>query len=204
MNDFGDRLGHGLRIFRLENVSAHINAGCYGMVSIFSDQMNYFSWKHAAPSFIDFKLDSEKFNKATFYRAIMENAAFVTKANIESINDITNTAPKSVIFGGGASKSGLWCQIVSDVLNLPVKVPVVREATALGAAICAGVGAKVYESFDDAISKVVQFDKTFEPNEKNHIIYESYYQKWKKVYKAQLDLADQGYTDHMWIAPGLK
>jgi autoinducer-2 kinase len=188
---------------QMEKRARNVPVGSNGMVATFSDKMNYISWKHAAPSFIDFKLDSDKFNKATFYRAIMENAAFVTKGNIELVNEITNTSPESITFAGGASKSDLWCQIIADVLNKPVKVPVVRESTALGAAICAGVGANIYESFDDAISKVVKIEKTFHPIEDNHRVYEDLYRKWESVYKSQLDLADNGVTDYMWIAPGL-
>ncbi|WP_342429607.1 autoinducer-2 kinase [Neobacillus sp. FSL H8-0543] len=189
---------------QMEKKARSVPAGSNGMLCTFSDQMNYSSWKHAAPGFINFKLDSEKFNKASFYRAIMENAAFVTKGNIELVNDLTNTSPESIIFAGGASKSELWCQIVSDVLNKPIKVPVVKESTALGAAICAGVGAKVYNDFDDAISKVIKFEKTYYPNHENKVVYEDLYKNWKAIYKNQLELADNGLTEHMWIAPGIK
>ncbi|WP_040209215.1 autoinducer-2 kinase [Neobacillus jeddahensis] len=187
---------------QMEKRAQSVPAGCNRMICTFSDKMNYFSWKHAAPSFVDFKFDSS-FNKATFYRAIMENAAFVTRGNIETVSKSTNKSPETIIFGGGASKSDLWGQIVADVLNKKVKIPVVKEATALGAAICAGVGAGVYRSFNEAIDQVVKFEKTFEPNEANRFIYEELYKKWEAVYKVQLDLADQGYTNHMWIAPGL-
>ncbi|MCM3570447.1 autoinducer-2 kinase [Neobacillus mesonae] len=187
---------------QMEKRAKQVPAGCHGMICTFSDKMNYFSWKHAAPSFIDFKFN-HSFTKATFYRAIMENAAFVTKGNMDEVFKTTNKLPDSIVFGGGASKSDLWCQIVADVLNMKVKVPVVKESTALGAAICAGVGAGVYESFHDAIERVVKFEKTFEPNESNHSIYEELYKKWEAVYKVHLALADEGMTDHMWIAPGL-
>ncbi|MFJ7929916.1 autoinducer-2 kinase [Peribacillus sp. NPDC096448] len=189
---------------QMEKRARNIPAGSYGMLCTFSNIMNYKSWKHAAPSFINYKLDSEKFNKASFYRSIMENAAFVTKGNIELVNEITNTSPESIIFAGGASKSDLWCQIVSDVLNKPLRVPVVRESTALGAAICAGVGAKVYDDFHDAILKVIKFEKTYYPNHENNVVYEDLYKKWKDIYKKQLELADNDLTEHMWIAPGLK
>ncbi|WP_462410535.1 autoinducer-2 kinase [Neobacillus sp. Marseille-QA0830] len=187
---------------QMEKKAQSVPAGCHGMIGTFSDKMNYFSWKHAAPSFIDFKF-TDSFNKATFYRAIMENAALVTRGNIENVTKVTNQWPESIVFGGGASKSDLWCQILSDVLNAKVKVPVVKEATALGAAICAGVGAGIYDSFQDAIDKVVKFEKTFEPTESNRSIYDELYNKWETIYKVQLELADQGYTEHMWIAPGL-
>lgn len=189
---------------QMEKRARNIPVGSYGMLCTFSDIMNYKSWKHAAPSFINFKLDPDKFNKASFYRAIMENAAFVTKGNIDLVNSITSTSPESIVFAGGASKSDLWCQIVCDVLNIPLKIPVIRESTALGAAICAGVGAKVYQSFNDAISKVITFEKTYHPDPENNEVYEELFSKWKEVYKKQLELADKKLTDNMWIAPGLK
>jgi len=55
-----------------------IPAGCYGMMCTFSDVMNYISWRHAAPSFINFGLEPEKYNRYTFYRAILENTAMIT------------------------------------------------------------------------------------------------------------------------------
>ena len=42
----------------------------------------------------------------------------------------------SLVFAGGGSKGALWSQILSDVTGLPVRVPVVREATALGCEMC--------------------------------------------------------------------
>jgi sugar (pentulose or hexulose) kinase len=44
---------------------------------------------------------------------------------------------------GGAAKSPVWPQIVTDVLDLHVTVPAVRDAAARGAAILAGTGAGV-------------------------------------------------------------
>jgi autoinducer-2 kinase len=201
--DIQDKTGESIYV-QMEKRAQNIPAGSFGLLCTFSDQMNYKSWKHAAPGFINFKLDSEKYNKSSFYRSIMENAAFVTKGNIELVNAITNTSPESIIFAGGASKSELWCQIVSDVLNKPIKVPVVKESTALGAAICAGVGAKVYEDFNDAMAKVIHFERTYLPNQENREVYDELFSKWKDIYKHQLELADSGLTEHMWIAPGIK
>lgn len=188
---------------QMERRAAKVPAGCYGMISTFSDTMNYISWRHSAPSFIDFKINSEKFNKATFYRAIMENSAYATRGNMELVNDITKTSPQQIIFAGGASKSELWCQIVCDTLNKPLKVPVVKESTALGAAICAGIGAKIYSDFNDAIKRVVKFEKVYKPIPENVATYNLMFDKWKNVYAKQLELADKGITEHMWIAPGL-
>ena len=42
---------------------------------------------------------------------------------------------------GGAAKSPIWPQIVTDATGLPVTVPAVRDAAARGAALLAGAGA---------------------------------------------------------------
>ena len=43
----------------------------------------------------------------------------------------------------------MWAQILADVLGVPARVPVVKESTALGAAVYAGLGAGLYASLDD-------------------------------------------------------
>ena len=183
--------------------AAKIPAGCYGMYCTFSDVMNYICWKHAAPTFTNFALDPDKFNRYTFYRAIMENSAMATKGNIELVTSVTGEFPKEIIFASGASKSPLWCQIVSDVLNIPVHVPQVKEATALGAAILAGKGVGIYTDIEETMKKVVKIEKTYYPNEENAKVYQDLYDKWRKVYAAQLALANEGLTKNMWSAPGV-
>ena len=190
--------------YQLMNVeAAKIPAGCYGMMCTFSDVMNFIAWKHAAPTFTNFDFDAEKFNKYTFYRAIMENTAMVTRGHVELVREATGNAPNEIVFAGGASKGDIWCQILSDVLGLPVKVPVVREATALGAAILAGYGAGIYKDISEASRRLVKWDQTFIPNMENHQVYEAMYAPWREVYHAQLSLSDHGLTRYMWVAPGL-
>ncbi|NLV57605.1 MAG: autoinducer-2 kinase [Clostridiales bacterium] len=180
-----------------------IPAGCYGMMCAFSDVMNFISWKHAAPTFTNFDFDPERFNKYTFYRAIMENSAMITKGHLELVLEATGNAPQEIVFAGGASKGGVWCQILADVLGLPVKVPLVKEATALGAAILAGHGAGIYPDIAQAARELVRWERTYQPNAENHKRYEEMYAPWREVYQAQLALSDRGLTRYMWVAPGL-
>lgn len=183
--------------------AAKIPAGCYGMMCAFSDVMNFINWKHAAPTFTGFELDPERFNRYTFYRAILENTALLVKGHMELVHEATGNLPSEIIFAGGASKSLLWSQILADVLGIPVKVPVVKEATALGAAILAGYGVGIYKSIEDGARKTVKWDRTFEPNMENHKVYEKLYNVWRSVYAAQLELVNEGLTKPMWVAPGL-
>ena len=184
--------------------AAKIPAGCYGMMCTFSDVMNFIAWRHAAPTFTNFDFDPDKFNKYTFYRAIMENTAMIAKGHMELVHEATGNRPSEVVFAGGASKGDIWCQIVSDVLGLTVKVPVVREATALGAAILAGYGVGIYKDISEASRHLVKWAKVYEPNMENHAVYNEMFATWRKVYDAQLALSDEGTTRYMWVAPGLQ
>lgn len=180
-----------------------IPAGSYGMMCTFSDVMNFIAWKHASPTFTNFALDAQRFNKYTFYRAIMENAALVTKGHVELVREATGHAPDEVVFASGASKGDVWCQIVADVLGLPVRVPVVKEATALGAAILAGHGVGLYTDISATAKRLVKWERTYTPDPANHKVYQEMYAPWREVYQAQLALSDRGLTRYMWVAPGL-
>ena len=82
-------------------------------------------------------------------------------------------------------------------------MPVVKEATALGAAILAGYGVGIYKDISATARELVQWDKTYAPNMENHAVYEEMYGPWRRGYAAQLTLCDEKLTKNMWIAPGL-
>ena len=92
---------------------------------------------------------------------------------------------------------------MADVTGKPVKVPMVKEATALGAAILAGVGVGLYPGVEEAVERTVKWDRQFQPDPAVKPVYDQLYANWKKLYPAQLALRDQGLTRNMWTAPGL-
>jgi autoinducer 2 (AI-2) kinase len=190
--------------YLLERQAAQVPVGSYGIVCTFSDVMNYIRWKHAAPSFINLDISSsKKSGKSVLFRAIQENAAYVAYGNLQVIASNTGEFPKEVIFAGGASKGKLWCQIVTDVLGVPLKVPVVKEATALGSALCVAVGVGLYSSIEEAANVTVKWDKSYEPDDKAHQIYQEHYDKWRRVYEKQMELVNSHITSPMWSAPGV-
>ncbi|MCK5751750.1 MAG: autoinducer-2 kinase, partial [Mycobacterium sp.] len=183
--------------------AAEVPAGANGVLPIFSDEMHYERWEHAAPSFLDFGIDPETFSRATFFRALMENAAVVTRANLQAISAFSGSQPESVVFAGGAAKSPVWSQIVADVLGLPVRVPVVKEASALGGALCAGVGAGIYPDLPSAAGELVRWESEYQPQAANAAVYDALTERWRVAYASQLELARAGVTTPMWRAPGI-
>lgn len=186
----------------LEEMAAQVPPGAHGIVPIYSDAMDYMHWRHAAPSFLNLTVDPAVTTRGALFRALQENAAIVTRANLERIAQVTGSFPSHVIFASGASKGPLWCQILADVLQTPVHTRVVKEATALGAAICAGTGVGLYTDIPSAAQKLVQEERVYQPDPANGPIYQEAFQRWQAAYPVQLALADQGVTTSMWRAPG--
>jgi L-xylulokinase len=56
----------------------------------------------------------------------------------------------------------------TDALNLPIDVAASTEAGALGVALCAGVGAGVYASLEEAVEQSVRIIRTHLPDPAGH------------------------------------
>jgi len=203
MRWFRNSFGCGKSYSELEAMAASVPLGSYGITPVFSDRMNYGEWIHASPSFIGLGLDESKYNVASMFRALEENACIVSAINLENIKAFSGVSPSSITFASGASNGALWPQILADVTGLEVKVPVVKEATALGVAMACGIGAGVYKSFEEAGKEIVKIERTYEPNAANHTQYGEIKEKWLKVYAKQMELVREGVTEPMWKAPGV-
>jgi len=187
----------------LEEIASHVPAGSHEIMPIFSDSMKYGKWYHAAPSFLNLSIDASICNKASMFRSLQENACIVSAINLEKIEAFTGINCDEIIFAAGASKGFLWPQILADVTGKKVKIPRVKEATALGGAMAAGVGAGFYSSLKEAAEKLVVWEKEFQPNMDNFKTYSDLRVKWEIAYDAQLKLVDENITTSMWQAPGL-
>ncbi len=187
----------------LEEKAKGVPIGSYGILPIFSDSMKYGKWYHAAPAFLNLSIDPTVCNRASMFRSLEENACIVSAINLEKIKAFTGLEFNEIVFAGGASKGELWCQILADVTGCKIKVPKVTEATALGAAMAAAVGAGIYESIVTSAEELVEWDREYLPNSKNFSAYNQIKEQWQEVYANQLTLVDRGLTKSMWKAPGV-
>jgi len=187
----------------LEKKAKDVPVGSYGIMPIFSDSMKYGKWYHAAPSFLNLSIDAEMCNKASMFKSLEENAAIVSAINLQKIKEFSDVEIDEIVFAGGASKGELWCQTLADVTGCRVKIPKVTEATALGTAMAAGVGAGIYSSLVDASKGLVEWSREYEANMDNFIKYQEIKDKWIEAYEVQLKLVDDNITTSMWKAPGL-
>jgi autoinducer-2 kinase len=186
----------------LTEAAAGIPIGSDGVIPIFSDVMNYRSWKHAAPSFLNLPLDGGARLRAAMFRSLLENAAIVARANLAMVEDFSGARAHQVVLAGGSAKSPVWTQIVADVLGRPLRIPSVTEATAQGAAACAASGAGLFSSPSEAGASWVRWDREVEPVTGNHEAYAPVVERWSRAYAAQRELMTAGVTTPMWQAPG--
>lgn len=114
-------------------------------------------------------------------RAQLEGMAFAIRANAEQIMEVSGRKPTSLFACGGSTRSSLYVDILANVMSLPVIVPRFREGTAVGAAICAGVGAGTYASFEEGMQALAQPDRVTQPDSDAASQYNGHYQQWIKT-----------------------
>jgi len=188
----------------LEEAAARVPAGANGLIPIFSDAMNFGAWYHAAPSFLNMSIEPGHTTTGSLFRALQENAAIVSAENLQRVIGFSETDISGpVTFAGGASKGDLWAQILADVLQREVAIPTVREATALGCAAAAAVGARQFTNLDEAGSAFARTETIIRPDSSKQGIYADAAEKWRAAYAKQRELVDEGITNAMWKAPGL-
>ena len=79
-------------------------------------------------------------------RAVVEGNAFQIRRTLEHAlgRPDAPALPEELLIAGGPARTPLWRQVMADVLKRPVRTPATSEATALGAAILAAVGGRLF------------------------------------------------------------
>jgi autoinducer-2 kinase len=187
----------------MEEVAGTAPPGSNGLIAVFANVMDAKRWVQAAPSFLGFDVDDPgRTGRAAAIRALEEQAAFAARGHLAIIEELTRRRYAEVVFTGGAAKGDLWPRIVADVLRIPVRIPVVKESTALGAAMFAGIGAGVYRDTAEAAERIVRFERTLDPDPSVAAVYDETFDRWSEVYPHVLALSERGLLRPMWWPAG--
>lgn len=111
-------------------------------------------------------------------RSVFEANSYGVKANLDQLAEISELEFNFLKFCGGNSKSSTWMQIQADVLNLPIHVPKVHDASSVGAAILSSIGTGYYSDFEDAVSNMVKLGNIYNPRNEYMEKYKKYYRTW--------------------------
>ena len=113
-------------------------------------------------------------------RAVYEGIVF---SHLTHVNRLLRNRekPEAIRLAGGAANSEVWVQIFADVLQLPVETVECEEQGIMGAAMAAGIGAGVYESYEAAAAKLVRVSKKVMPRPDYAEVYTKKYDRYRKV-----------------------
>ncbi len=125
--------------------------------------------------------------RAHVIRAIMEGVAFSLRDSFTIFKEM-NVPVNRIRLGGGGARSPLWRQIQADVYGLPVEILEAEEGAAYGAALLAGVGAKLWPTVDAACSSVIRVKETVQPKPANAAVMNESYAAYRRVYPATRDI----------------
>jgi xylulokinase len=115
-------------------------------------------------------------------RAFLEGIALNTKWLMTPVEKFLGKKVDSIHIVGGGAQSDVWCQIFADVMNLEIKqVADPVYANARGAAWIGAVGIGEIK-FED-VSKLVEFKKSYMPNQINRTLYDERFDVFKSIYK---------------------
>jgi len=124
---------------------------------------------------------SLKHTPAHIFRAIYEGTAFGTRHILQDLAGHGFRATEIYACGGGA-KSKLWLQIHADACQVPIFLTAISEATTLGSAMCAAVGAGEFADFGKAAQQMVKVTSKIEPNADLAKEYDFYFEQYLATY----------------------
>lgn len=118
------------------------------------------------------------------FRALLEGCTFALRDIADRLDAMGLAGDEIRVVGGGA-RSRLWLQMKADVTGRPVRVLAADEATALGAAMLAGVGAGTFRDLDDAVDRLTVLDPAvFEPAPGTRAAYDDAYGRYRRLFDA--------------------
>jgi L-ribulokinase len=116
------------------------------------------------------------------YRALVESAAFGSRAIVERLRSEGVSVERVAAVGGVARKSPLVMQISSDVLGMDISVSASDQSCALGGAMFAAVAAGLYPDVLSAQAAMrAPVERVYRPDPARRATYDRIYKKYQAL-----------------------
>jgi len=124
--------------------------------------------------------------RGALFRAVLESLAYESRNSLEPLLTYPEVEQLRKIYAiGGSTRNYLLMRIKAAVLNQPITVATVAEATSLGAAILGGLGAGVYPDVPSALAQLRHDQTLIEPAPSEAALYDAYFrQVYQQLYPA--------------------
>jgi autoinducer 2 (AI-2) kinase len=123
--------------------------------------------------------------RSAFARAVAEGLAYALRGNLEQLERAAGARARQLRLGGGMSRSRGWARILASVLDRPVRLTRVPESTALGAALCAAVGAGRFGDLAQAAAALARCEVEIAARADEAARYAELYPAWLKLREAR-------------------
>lgn len=112
-------------------------------------------------------------SKSDILRAAIESIAYQITDLIRAMSQQADFSLKEIRADGGATSNEFLMQFQADMLQVPINISEIEEASALGAAIMNGFARKTWNSFDDVdvLRKNNKIIKPYETPDKMELLY---------------------------------
>jgi xylulokinase len=121
-------------------------------------------------------------------RAVLEGVAFSLRDTFTIFSELQIPVER-IRLGGGGARSPLWRQIQADVYGHAVETVKADEGAAFGAAVLAGVGARIWSSVDEACDALVETGDRVAPIPETARVMNERYSAFTRVYPALKQVA---------------
>ena len=109
----------------------------------------------------------------------MEGVAFSLRDCFELVSSFGESISNLYLIGGGA-KSGLWSQIVCDVLGRTLAKPAAQSA-AFGSALLAGIAIGLFADWRHALASCAPSAEDLRPDPNLHELYSKYFSAYREI-----------------------
>jgi len=117
-------------------------------------------------------------SRGHFIRAALESIAYAVRANLEQIEELSDSNISIIAVGGGMTRTDTWIKILTNVLGRPIRLPPTTEISSMGAYLSAATALGEFSSLEHASTSMIPRLKTIEPNQSVVSEYEELYQYW--------------------------
>ena len=121
-------------------------------------------------------------SKDEMSRSVMEGVAYEVRRQV-ALAEAMGARIEALKMVGGATASPVWPQVVADVLGLPVDLPEAREAGSRGAAILAGVGARLFRDAREGSARFHSLTSRLEPRPGQRQVYDELYAAYQEAFQ---------------------
>ena len=113
----------------------------------------------------------DRHTRAHIYRSILEGIAFTVKNHMDKMNQELDTPIKHLIISGGGANSNVFMQIFADIFGVVTSRNQIKGSASIGCVINAGMAIGAFNSYEEAVRKLVRKDDEFSPDLENTKFY---------------------------------